>query len=596
MPAPTSAVTSSAAISTNVVGGPTTHSITQTARWPIASARRSPEPVLHAEARGRGHGDRGGDADHAVVCPQAPGGVLGRQHAQLDPGAHLQPGGVGQAGQHVDPPAEHLRAARRGAHPQVERRDPAELGGQPAAARRAAARRTSGPSSSNRGLGVRGAICTWKGDVRGERADGHALGVDRHQPLAALDLLLHHVAEQVAALGAVAIGGEPLALARDGGGHERQRVELGVGVRQRGPGRLALVHDHVHVARLRVRADPLAPDAHRLRQAVRAEVEQRPDRLGPVDHHLVRPGRRARGEQLRLAAARLPAGSLDRAVARPPARGTCSAPPARASPARRARRRPAAARRPPAGVWSSWPSQERVGLGVDHGARGGVDERARAGAALARDDHAQAAAGGRCRSSGKGLLHRDVLDALLEEDLAHGPRSRRARRASGPSTWACSRMRAAPAAAETRSASSRIAAPIPRPRSSGSTAIRPEAPDAVLDDHAAGADQPPVAHRDQVERLAVAAVAVGRRVTPCSPHEHAVAQRQRGVDLGGASRTSPDLDLASVTLDVRRPASARWRSRPASRRPARPSSRRTRSRGRRRTALIRAETFRSGSL
>ena len=46
---------------------------------------------------------------------------------------------------------------------------------------------------------------------------------------------------------ALAVGAEPLALARDRGRHEAQRVELGVGVLERGAGAAALVDDQLHV-------------------------------------------------------------------------------------------------------------------------------------------------------------------------------------------------------------------------------------------------------------------------------------------------------------------------------------------------------------
>ena len=54
-----------------------------------------------------------------------------------------------------------------------------------------------------------------EGHARGERADRDGLGVHGHQPLAAAHLLLDHVLEEVAALGALGVGGEALALAGD---------------------------------------------------------------------------------------------------------------------------------------------------------------------------------------------------------------------------------------------------------------------------------------------------------------------------------------------------------------------------------------------
>ena len=68
------------------------------------------------------------------------------------------------------------------------------------------------------------------------RREQHRLVVDRDDALAQPDLLLHVVAEQVAAHRAHRVGAEALALAGDRGGHEVQRVELRVRVRQRRAG------------------------------------------------------------------------------------------------------------------------------------------------------------------------------------------------------------------------------------------------------------------------------------------------------------------------------------------------------------------------
>ena len=90
----------------------------------------------------------------------------------------------------------------------------------------------------------------------------HSLVVDRDDPLAAPDLLLDEVGQQVRAHRARRVGAEALALARDRGRHEVQRVELRVGVRQRGARLAALVDEQVHVGARRVRAHALAPDLH----------------------------------------------------------------------------------------------------------------------------------------------------------------------------------------------------------------------------------------------------------------------------------------------------------------------------------------------
>ena len=72
----------------------------------------------------------------------------------------------------------------------------------------------------------------------------------------------------------VRVGAEALALARDDGGNEVQRVDLRVGVRQRRAGLAALVDDDVHVGRavLGVRAHALAPHVERVDDLPDVEV------------------------------------------------------------------------------------------------------------------------------------------------------------------------------------------------------------------------------------------------------------------------------------------------------------------------------------
>ena len=89
----------------------------------------------------------------------------------------------------------------------------------------------------------------------------------------------------------VGVGAEALALAGELGGDEVERVELGVGVRQRGAGLAALVDDHVHVGGVR------RGRACRARQASTAAADllggqlgQRADRLRRADDHLVGAG------------------------------------------------------------------------------------------------------------------------------------------------------------------------------------------------------------------------------------------------------------------------------------------------------------------
>ena len=80
---------------------------------------------------------------------------------------------------------------------------------------------------------------------RGPGADQRRLAVDRHEPVAAADLLDEHVLEQVAAHRPLVVGGEALALARHLGRHEREREELRVGVREGRAGKRPLVDAEV---------------------------------------------------------------------------------------------------------------------------------------------------------------------------------------------------------------------------------------------------------------------------------------------------------------------------------------------------------------
>ena len=85
------------------------------------------------------------------------------------------------------------------------------------------------------------------GRARGPGAESDRVVVDRDQALAAAHLLDDDVGEQVAAHRPLVVGDEALALARDRDRHEVERVELGVGVLERGAGSAALVDDQLHV-------------------------------------------------------------------------------------------------------------------------------------------------------------------------------------------------------------------------------------------------------------------------------------------------------------------------------------------------------------
>ena len=87
-------------------------------------------------------------------------------------------------------------------------------------------------------------------------------------------------------------------------------------MRERGARLLALVHDHVHIRRVRVRAHALAPDGHRGLDLVGRELGERVHGVGRVHDHLVRAERGPRAEQVGLAA---PGGERIPPAARSPA-------------------------------------------------------------------------------------------------------------------------------------------------------------------------------------------------------------------------------------------------------------------------------------
>ena len=209
-----------------------------------------------------------------------------------------RPGEVRQPREDVDAPAERVGPARRGADPQVQRRRGASR-----RRRRSSASCSSaapvGPSSSKRARGRRGTSMSWNGQARRVGRDQHRLVVDRDDAIAHPHLLLHEVGEQVAAHRARRVGAEALALAGDRGRDERQRVELRVGVRERGAALAALVDEQVHAGRVGVGAHALAPaPRRRSRPARAAQVGERGDRAGRVDDHLLRAGGGLRGEEV----------------------------------------------------------------------------------------------------------------------------------------------------------------------------------------------------------------------------------------------------------------------------------------------------------
>ena len=236
-----------------------------------------------------------------------------------------------------------------------------------------------------------------------------------------------------------------------------------MGVGQRRPGLPALVHDHVHVARAGVGSHPLAPHPHRRGQAIGPEIQQRRHRLGPVHHHLVRSAGRPGGEQVRLAAPALQrlglvglagrqGGELVRHHPHPPARASRAAPPSGRS---GEDLRAACGPRGPRGT--GLPRGRSAGRGSACSQAPGRSPRSPA--TITRSPEI-----GSIRAQASRRLHRHVLDALLEEDLALGlvarplvqsPARRPARAGASVSAPGRGAPRSRPR--------SRIAAPIPLP-------------------------------------------------------------------------------------------------------------------------------------
>src|SRR6476620_11626984 len=199
----------------------------------------------------------------------------------------------------VDPPVELLGAAGGGADPEVQlRRAVEELG--EGAHRGGDHRRPGLVVLEAGGLPPRDHPQL---ERRGGRpgTDQRRLLVDRDQPLLAPNLLDEDVAEQPAPRGPFAVGADPLALAGDRGGNERQRVELRVSVLERGAGTAALVDDQLQVGGLGVSSHPLPPGGDRGGELLLVKVRHRGQVLGGVDQHLVRTLGRARGEEVGFA-------------------------------------------------------------------------------------------------------------------------------------------------------------------------------------------------------------------------------------------------------------------------------------------------------
>ena len=201
--------------------------------------------------------------------------------------------------------------ARRRAHPEVELRGRAERAAE--GAQRRGDHRRAGVVLLEARLGPARDHAELERRPRGPRADEDRLVVDRDEAVAAAHLLGRDVLEQVGAHRALVVRGRALALAGDLGGHEAERVELGVAVLERGAGVGALVDDQVNVGGVGMGAHPLAPGGDGAGDLLVGELGQRGEVLGSADDHLVGAVGRLRAKQVGLGAAGTGRERVDRA-------------------------------------------------------------------------------------------------------------------------------------------------------------------------------------------------------------------------------------------------------------------------------------------
>src|SRR4051794_31908269 len=248
-----------------------------------------PSWVVSAMKRGIGRGFGRTPAPYLRLeaVTQVRGSALGRVDVDVDAGPELEAGLDRQAGGDVDVPVELVSPAGGSADPEVELGRAVEEVGEGAQGgadhRRAALvllEAGSLPARDHPQL-ERGA--------RGPGADQRRLLVDCDQAVAAAHLLDEDVAEQPTAGGAFAVGADALALAGDGGRDERERVELGVGVLERGTGATALVDDQLQVGGIGMGPLPLPPGGDGDGELLLAKPGHRSHVLGRVDQDLVRP-------------------------------------------------------------------------------------------------------------------------------------------------------------------------------------------------------------------------------------------------------------------------------------------------------------------
>src|SRR5829696_3314286 len=264
----------------------------------------SPSTLASATKRGIGRRTGGTAGTLPERLPQLGGGALGREYVELDAGRHLEARPDPDPRGDVEVPVKPLGAAGGGDRPGVQLRDPVK----PRLER--AERGPEHPEPDlvvalEAGSRVAGDDPQLERRARRPGADQQRVVVDRHQPLPAADLLRGDLGEQITAHSVLVVGGEALALARDGGRDEAERIQLGVAVLEGGAGLASLVDDQLHVGGLlRVLAHSRPPAGHRGGELGVVQLAERREVTRDVDDHLVEAGGGGSAEEIRLPPAR----------------------------------------------------------------------------------------------------------------------------------------------------------------------------------------------------------------------------------------------------------------------------------------------------
>ena len=189
---------------------------------------------------------------------------LGGHDVDAQPRAELEAGEAREARHHVDVPVEVLGAARRGAHPEVQRRRArrgAALELQQALVQQAARRRLG--LGEARLVAARHELQLVRGtrDAKGaSRTASSSTATTRSRRRTSSWSRSHSRQPPIVRVLCAVKRSRSRAIS---GGHEVERVELRVGVLERGARGVALVHHHVHAGGVGVRARARAPARRR---------------------------------------------------------------------------------------------------------------------------------------------------------------------------------------------------------------------------------------------------------------------------------------------------------------------------------------------